>query len=200
MSGFRKPSRLSAALAIVPMASATNLASESRPSLELLSNLGALITTKLGRCARCIRLSMLFAILGWSVAAITNLWSPSSPVATGAFIAGLGFTSLFLSHMAAFAARVFLRPGRATQAWHRWDDVAAGQEAELAEDRRRFLVKSLKMIGIGLVAVAVPSVLASDAMAAKDCICTCKGCHGTMPGHCPGAKACDYMCWLNCQG
>ena len=161
-----------------------------------VGNVHRLVARKLGRCARCIRLSMLFSLLGWASFALFSAAIPSSFLATGAFLWALGLTGLFASHIVAFAVRIVQRQ----KAAERSGEGTRARAADLSKSRRDFLITSLKLAGLGLAAVVVPSMLASNATAGDCSTCTCKKCHGMMPGHCPGAKTCDYLCWLNCQG
>jgi hypothetical protein len=63
--------------------------------------LRALIATKLGACAFCIRLSLVLSIASWAVFAGLRFWIPGSIVTTGALVPALGFTALFASHLVA---------------------------------------------------------------------------------------------------
>lgn len=158
-----------------------------------------LIAKKLGRCARCVRLSLILSLLGWLAFATFTASIPGSFLAIGAFVAALGFTGLFASHLVAFIVRVILKVRNADQA--NPDNPTARRPSEPSVDRRRFLATSLKVVGIGLAAVVIPSVLASGALADPKCDggCRCKkNCTTGMHKSCPDYFFCVNTCALGC--
>lgn len=68
----------------------------------------ALIATRLGTCAFCIRLSLALSVVSWLLFIVIHALVPGSLAATLVFIPALGFTTLFASHLAAYAVRVVL--------------------------------------------------------------------------------------------
>ena len=72
-----------------------------------------LVSAKLGRCARCIRLSLRGAVLGWGVLGVTHLMLPGSYVEYAILLWPVSFTSLWFLHITAYGARraVALREG-----------------------------------------------------------------------------------------
>lgn len=158
-----------------------------------------LIAKKLGRCARCVRLSLILSLLSWLAFAILTASIPGSFLANGAFVAALGFTGLFASHLAAFIVRVILKVRNADRA--NPGNPTARRPSALSVDRRRFLTTSVKMVGVGLAAVAIPSLLTSNSLADTNCpsycICT-KNCKPKMGHSCPGYQYCADLCRLGC--
>lgn len=66
---------------------------------------GSLLARKLGRCARCMRLSSAGALTGWVVAGTAFLAWPH-PLAVGSSLAiAVAFTALLASHLVAYALR-----------------------------------------------------------------------------------------------
>ena len=202
MSGFRTKGAVSATVAIP--------ASAGRPTdRHPVVFLRDLIARKLGRCVTCVRLSLVFSILGWFVFAILNASLPASPVAEIAFAGALGFTGLFAAHLVAFIGRVVRGVRRAQTTDRGLDRSQASPVPEGAMDRRGFLVTSLKIAGLGLAAVMLPSALLSAEASAGpnkhkcppmgDCTtCVCCGCSANIPSSCPNYYTCNDLCHLNC--
>ena len=74
------------------------------------------------------------------------------------------------------------------------DRSQASPVPEGAMDRRGFLVTSLKIAGLGLAAVILPSVLASDAQADPKCTagdCKCHHCKTHVSTSCPNYLDCE---------
>ncbi len=73
----------------------------------------ALIATKLGACALCIRLSLTLSVVSWLLLVVINALVPGSLAAKLALVPALAFAALFASHLAAYAVRVLVAYGRA---------------------------------------------------------------------------------------
>ena len=130
-----------------------------RPLLLLRS----LITTKLGACAFCIRLSLLLSLSSWAVFAALSFLIPGSLGVKLALVPALGFTTLFASHLAAYAVRVFL-------AFRRTGPPIAGNETSASTpNRRAFFVLSARTIGLALVPATVASALWGS-LASDNCL------------------------------
>jgi hypothetical protein len=121
--------------------------------MRALRLLRGLITTKLGACAFCIRLSLLLSLSSWAVFAALSFLLPGSLGVKLALVPALGFTTLFASHLAAYAVRVFL-------AFRRTGPPVAGNETSASTpNRRAFFVLSARTIGLALVPATVASAL-----------------------------------------
>jgi hypothetical protein len=64
------------------------------------------ISTKLGRCAKCMRLSLRSAVLGWSTVAISDLLLPGTLVQHVLLICAVSLTLLWSLHVIAYGARI----------------------------------------------------------------------------------------------
>jgi hypothetical protein len=121
--------------------------------MRALLLLRSLITTKLGACAFCIRLSLLLSLSSWTMFAALSFLIPSSLGVKLALVPALGFTTLFASHLAAYAVRVVL-------AFRRTGPPIAGDETSASTPKRRvFLVLSARTIGLALVPTTLASAL-----------------------------------------
>jgi len=146
-----------------------------------------LIATKLGACAYCIRLSLTLSVVSWILLVVINALVPGSLAPKLALVPALGFTTLFASHLVAYAVRVVL-------AYRKAGRVAPAETSASTANRRRFLVLSARTIGLALVPTALASALwgsvAGDANCTRlpgcalDCCCS----------HCKtGVKKCDPL-------
>lgn len=114
-----------------------------------------------GRCLRCMRQSLIVALLA-TATAVLSWWAAGTDAATLAFaVTAAGLTSLWLSHLVAFAVR-------ATRA------QAGPREsrAKLSEDavsRRQFGAMFARAIFGVAVLTALPAALVGPAYAAKPC-------------------------------
>src|SRR5438093_12259762 len=91
----------------------------------------ALIATKLGACAFCIRLSLTLSVVSWILLVVINALVPGSLPPKLALAPALGFTTLFASHLVACAVRVVLPSRTAAR-------VRPGATTRLTRDPRRF--------------------------------------------------------------
>ena len=122
----------------------------------------ALIATKLGACAFCIRLSLTLSVVSWLLLVGINALVPGSLAAKFALVPALGFTALFASHLVAYALRVVLGYRKAGR-------VVPGQTTASTANRRRFLVLSARTIGLALVPAVLVSALWGSASADPSC-------------------------------
>ena len=160
--------------------------------------LRALIATKLGACAFCIRLSLVMSLASWAVFAVLQLWIPASIVTTWAFVPALGFTALFASHLVAYAVRVVVA----------YRGAVAPTSAAQEKSRRRFLAASAQAIGLALLPTAVASVVWSSAAGRADCPrpadclsgCCCQRCKTRLKKCDPAYQSCTYLCAASCVG
>jgi hypothetical protein len=161
--------------------------------------LRVLIATKLGACAFCIRLSLGLSLATWAVFAVLRLWIPDSLAATWALVPALGFTTLFASHLVAYAVRVVVAyRGRAAR-------TAGGRPVP---GRRRFLAASAQAIALALLPAAVASVLGGSAAERPDCPrpanclsgCCCQRCKTGLKKCDPEYLSCSYLCAASCVG
>ncbi|OLC70579.1 MAG: hypothetical protein AUH78_20625 [Gemmatimonadetes bacterium 13_1_40CM_4_69_8] len=164
----------------------------------------ALIATKLGACAFCIRLSLTLSVVSWLLVVVFDALVPGSLAGKVALVPALGFTALFASHLAAYAVRVVL-------AYRTAGRVAPGETTASTATRRRFLVLSARTIGLALVPTVLVSKLWGSAGAAAgradcprptDCLsgCCCQRCKTRLKKCDPAYLSCSYICWGSCVG
>ena len=164
----------------------------------------ALIATKLGACAFCIRLSLTLSVVSWLLLVVINALVPGSLAAKLALAPAIGLTTLFASHLVAYALRVVLGYRKAGR-------VVPGQTTASTANRRRFLVLSARTIGLALVPTVLVSALWGSASAAAgradcprptDCLsgCCCQRCKTRLKKCDPAYLSCSYICWGSCVG
>ena len=140
----------------------------------------ALIATKLGACAFCIRLSLTLSVVSWLLLVVLAALVPGSLAGKVAAVPALGFTALFASHLAAYAVRV-------VRGYRNAGRIAPVETAAATQNRRHFLVLSARTIGLALVPTVLTSALLGSAGAADgradcprstDCLsgCCCQRC------------------------
>jgi hypothetical protein len=157
----------------------------------------ALIATRLGACAFCIRLSLALSVVSWLLWIGIHALVPGSLAAMLVFVPALGFTGLFGSHLAAYAVRVVLAYRMAGQ-------VAPRETPASIPNRRRFLVLSARTIGLALVpSVLVPtlwgSVTDGPCQTPPNCNpainpCCCKDCKTQLKPCDPRYLSCSVTC------
>jgi hypothetical protein len=158
----------------------------------------SLLTTKLGACAACIRLSLVFSLAGWSTFAVLNSYIPGSIVTKLSLLSSIGFTGLFGAHLAAYSMRV-------VWAWRVAARRAAPPASQVAENRRQLLAASLRSIGVVFVPGFILSALQSRGTQADpkpDCNrgCDCHNCHTTLSKKCGWYyETCEQLCNLYCN-
>ena len=158
----------------------------------------ALIATKLGACAYCIRLSLMLSVVSWLLLVVFAL-VPGSLAARLALVPALGFTTLFASHLVAYALRVVL-------AYRKAGRVIRGQGTGLAPNRRRFLVLSARTIGLALVPTALASALWGSVAGDPNCTrppgcaldCCCSHCKTRVKKCDPLYASCAAYCSFYC--
>src|SRR5713101_9240681 len=154
--------------------------------------LRALIATKLGACALCIRLSLSLSLASWVLFAALQVWIPASIATKLVLIPALGFTALFASHLVAYAVRV-------TRAYRTVHLASPASGFEPAANRRRFLIASVQAIGLALLPTVVAMAVPRAALAAPECLCYCKGCHCVhCNSQCASHDYCTAICGFNC--
>ena len=156
----------------------------------------ALIATKLGACALCIRLSLTLSVVSWLLLVVIDALVPGSLAAKLALVPAIGFTTLFTGHLVAYALRVVI-------AYRKAGRVAPGETTAATANRRRFLVLSARAIGLALVPTVLASALGASVSVGRDCPrppncsgCCCQGCKTKL-------KKCDPLynsCVVNCIG
>ena len=156
----------------------------------------ALIATKLGACAFCIRLSLTLSVVSWLLLVVIDALVPGSLAAKLALVPAIGFTTLFTGHLVAYALRVVL-------AYRKVGRVAPGETTASTANRRRFLVLSARTIALALVPTVLASALGGSVSGSGNCPrppncsgCCCQGCKTRL-------KKCDPLynsCVVNCIG
>jgi len=154
----------------------------------------ALIATKLGACAFCIRLSLTLSVVSWLLLVVIDALVPGSLAAKLALVPAIGFTTLFTGHLVAYALRVVL-------AYRKVGRVAPGETTASTANRRRFLVLSARTIALALVPTVLASALGGSVSGSGNCPrppncsgCCCQGCKTRL-------KKCDpyyNSCLANC--
>ena len=163
----------------------------------------ALIATKLGACAFCIRLSLTLSLVSWLLLVVINALVPGSLATKLALVPALGFTALFASHLVAYALRVVLGYRKAGR-------VAPSEATTSTANRRGFLVFSARTIGLALVPTVLASALWGSTSADPSCrpsncstTCCCKGCKTQLKPCDPLYGSCQVYCatqTLKCMG
>jgi hypothetical protein len=162
---------------------------------NLAHSFRALIATKLGACALCIRLSLTLSVVSWLLFVVVHSLVPGSLAAKLALVPALGFTTLFASHLVAYAVRVVL-------AYRKARVVPDSEATASTGNRRRFLALSAQTILLALVPTVLASPLGGSVSGSGDCprppncldFCCCQGCKTRL-------KKCDPLynsCVVNC--
>jgi len=161
----------------------------------------AVVQRKLGRCARCMRLSLRGAVAGWAAVVLGHFAPVNTYMADLAVLWACSFTALWLAHAAAFAARTAAmtrvtfvsssnEPATA-------DAVPMLQSATSAAPRqlpRRDVLKAYftGTLAAALVSASLPlTALAKGTCGASLCCCSEKCAAGFTPGDC---DCCDQGC------
>lgn len=71
----------------------------------MLRSFGALISSRLGRCSRCMRLSLMSAMLGWCGFGTAHYFWPATHSDAGILLWPASATALWLLHIGAYAVR-----------------------------------------------------------------------------------------------
>ena len=70
-----------------------------------MTELSRLISRKIGRCGKCMRLSLTLMVLAWVSVLVVRLVWPTGAIWSAALVPTLGLTILWLLHIASFTAR-----------------------------------------------------------------------------------------------
>jgi hypothetical protein len=110
--------------------------------------LRSFITSKLGRCPKCMRSSLLGTLMGWTAAAtIYLIWPFPALVGLGVLVAA-SFTVLLFAHVVAFTSRMMAF-------WAMMRASAPNEMQDLWPTRRAFLVG---VVGAALAAFLPPAL------------------------------------------
>jgi hypothetical protein len=139
----------------------------------------AIISAKLGRCSFCMGLALSGAVIGWAaLVAVVSFW-PAFPFLNFLALWPVGFTALWLLHIATFGARV----------------VTLGRQETNGPTISRRRMVGVFANGVGL-AILASAVSASKVLAApKSSRCCCAGtglcpCAPVSHGPCVGVGGC----------
>jgi hypothetical protein len=130
----------------------------------------ALASAKLGRCFRCMGLSLTGAVAGWVVLAAAVYFWPAFPFAHLLALWPVSFTALWLLHIVTFAGRSTVREVQGTQ---QFPEITPATGPIMG--RRQMA----KVFASGLAFAAVVSVAAAAAEAAGNHCCggSCGSCN-----------------------
>jgi len=137
----------------------------------LIRQIAALVSSKVGQCGKCLRLSLRGALLGWGVATGAYVLGIAGPLLYLVLVWPASFTALWMLHVSAFAVRTVVLTGR--MGLKRAADLVNFKTAS-PEDRTREPRLSRRLAlrvfceGAGL-AVLVSLALQSLAQAAPNC-------------------------------
>lgn len=135
--------------------------------LDLISRFHTFFTARVGRCRTCMRLSLAAALAVWGVFGIGLLIWPDGLVQNLIGLSALGLTTLWILHVAAYAARAQARSRDEQPAGRGMTSTALARTEPGIDrvDRRRALGVLLRAAGVAVVA-SVPVLLwPSDAFA-----------------------------------
>lgn len=123
--------------------------------LGVVSKSRAFFATKVGRCATCMRQSLIAALAAWALFGVGLLMGPDALVQGLTGLAAFGLTALWLSHVAAYAARAVAETRR-----------GSGKELTLDNiSRRRAFGLIMRAAGAGVVVSAPVLLWPSDSFA-----------------------------------
>src|SRR5438445_11523906 len=115
-----------------------------------MTRLRRLVTEKLGRCPRCMRLSLAGASVGWIVFCAVELASPGSFLAHLALAGALPFSILWVVHIATFGIRLVVAVQTAPSSVG--DSRATPGQSDSRAERRHFLGLFIKGATIAILA------------------------------------------------
>jgi len=162
----------------------------------------ALIATKLGVCAFCIRLSLTLSVVSALVWIGVDALVPGSLAARLVLIPAVGLTTLFVSHLLAYAVRVVL-------AYRMAGRVAPRETTASISNRRRFLVLAARTIALALVPTALVSTRWGSVTGDPNCPppsncnpsinpCCCDHCRTQLKECDPRYSSCNLTCGFGC--
>jgi hypothetical protein len=172
-----------------------------------------LISAKLGRCARCMRLSLLGAGFGWGVVMASRFLRPDPWLRDVLLFWALCFSALWLAHVVAFSGRLLKRARAAIVVEHNnyssvpvqtLDDrtlTIPSPERPAAVGRRRFVRVLFEGAALAILA-SLPPLRTSWAAACNACPgnSTCRSSGNSCTNCCcpdgyPYLSYCDCICY-----
>lgn len=154
----------------------------------LVQNGSAQVSAKLGRCPKCMGLSLSGAVLGWLVFFGTLYAWPQFPYTTLLVLWPASFTALWALHIVTFGGRSIACVRRATSG------TEGAEPADLSLMSRRRMVGVFAR-GVGIAVLASAAVSANAFADQRKPLCTCHGgpfCGGCTP--CPGSDCLPRPC------
>jgi hypothetical protein len=155
----------------------------------LVQHGSALISAKLGRCPKCMGLSLSGAVIGWAVlAGVVQFW-PQFPYTALLALWPASFTALWVLHITTFGGRAVACVRRETLSVERTEPAALSLIS-----RRGMVGLFARSVGLAALASAAVSVNAFAANSIPLCTCSagtafCGGCHP-----CPGSVCLPKKC------
>jgi hypothetical protein len=124
--------------------------------LALISKFRTVFAARIGRCATCMRQSLMAAVAAWAVFIIAWLIGPNGLAQELIGLSALALTGLWLLHVATYAARAMTEARRGDASL---PAASTGTEASGAQiGRRRAIGTLLRTAGAGALA-SVPLAL-----------------------------------------
>lgn len=166
----------------------------------LVQHGSAQVSAKLGRCPKCMGLSLSGAIIGWIVLAAVLYFWPQFPFANLLTVWPLSFTALWVLHITIFGGRAVACARRETSG------VATTEPAAISLiSRRRMVGVFARSVCLGVLVSAAVSANAFAAPSKPFCTCTvhkpfcggCTPCPGSSchPGDCTPVSTFDGRCF-----
>lgn len=162
--------------------------------------ISGLMSAKLGRCSRCMRLSLKAALVGWAAAAVAYQIQPDGWMRTVALVFAVPFTVLWVGHVTAFATRTLLRERGAQEEGPRRHVPMIYDRRSGTSTRRHALtiLASGAVLGV-LASLPVPAFAYcnSDRCSSGYCECRTNACQGggCCPSNYPLLNLCDCQCY-----
>lgn len=174
---------------------------------KILNRISQLVSAKLGRCARCMRLSLQGALVGWVAVAGAYQVNPVGWIWSVPFVLAVPFTILWLGHIAAFATRE-VRRGRSTQVQPQNQGVpmTISDRGLRTANRRQALAIFVTGTVMGVLAsLSVPraaSAMCNGRCGSGTCECNTGRCGGSdryvcCPSDAPYLNHCDCQCYAS---
>jgi hypothetical protein len=174
----------------------------------LPEQISTLVSAKLGRCARCFRLSLVGAAAGWATVAAMSFARVETRLVLGFMLCAGALTVLWAAHIAAFTIRVVRNIGNIPKASGAGVPmVPTVKWLNVTTSRRQAVGILARSVAVGIVLSLPPTMRAFAAQNGKcaeangpgwyDCIttsCTTTGLYCCPPGH-PYLNLCDCLCY-----